>query len=496
MSIVTSTVLKEIGKAFSLKTANDLEMFDDLWEVYQIGNKYRRDNEERLAAAVEEAYTGLTDIVAGRKTSASHGLERVERTRATRLVIFSDHHMTHSGHRHNYFNTFNAALYRDVLKRYADDGVTLVENGDVEELLIFEPTIAEAEKRRKLVRRPTLGLDDIGTIDWSELDGIRVEKRRQDLERMITDNRLYYDSVRAFGRERYIKLSGNHDRYASSLLEGMIESVYWTGVVKDVLLVDRPVSGSRTRYLPEFVVTHGHQFDHACVPPHANKVGESISECISWAFQGPDRTWRISDTRNWTKTGQKTFSNILSSVAAKPITTGHPDLELFLEILMSHEIAWEYFENDDPYMAFVREVCTGDEFFKYRHMDEDKLANALLPKWAALERFPTLICGHTHEVRDRSTFNNDAAAGFKLAGKAVPATLMPPGTDNPDLYTRYLNTGSAGRFENLIWGVEIDGSDASVVSWTNTGTSGTIRPKKTAWRSDDRGLLVGTDVPI
>jgi hypothetical protein len=228
-----------------------------------------------------------------------------------------------------------------------------------------------------------------------------VEKRRQDLERMITDNRLYYDSVRAFGREQYIKLSGNHDRYASSLLEGMIESAYWTGVVKDVLLVDRPVSGSRTRYLPRFVVTHGHQFDHACVPPHANKVGESISECISWGFQGPDRTWRISDTRNWTKTGQKTFSNVLSSVAAKPITTGHPDLELFLEILMSHEIAWEYFENDDPYMAFVREVCTGDEFFKYRHMDEDKLANALLPKWAALERFPTLICGHTHEVRDQ-----------------------------------------------------------------------------------------------
>lgn len=250
MSIVTSTVLKEIGKAFSLKTANDLEMFDDLWEVYQIGNKYRRDNEERMATAVEEAYTGLTDIVAGRKTSASHGLERVGRTRATRLVVFSDHHMTHSGHRHNYFNTFNAALYRDVLKRYADDGVTLVENGDVEELLIFEPTIAEAEKRRKLVRRPTLGLDDIGTIDWAELDGIRVEKRRQDLERMITDNRLYYDSVRAFGRERYIKLSGNHDRYASSLLEGMIESVYWTGVVKDVLLLDRPVSGSRTRDLP------------------------------------------------------------------------------------------------------------------------------------------------------------------------------------------------------------------------------------------------------
>jgi hypothetical protein len=35
-----------------------------------------------------------------------------------------------------------------------------------------------------------------------------------------------------------------------------------------------------------------------------------------------------------------------------------------LEAFMGHQVAWEYFENKDPYMAFVKEVCTGDEFFK------------------------------------------------------------------------------------------------------------------------------------
>ena len=492
MSIVSSTALREVARAFSLKTATDLEMFDDLWEVFQVGNKYRRDHEDDLAAAVRNAYQGLTDIVSGAKTGAPHGLERVARTRADKLVIFSDHHMTHRGNRHDYFFRFNASLYSAVLERYAGDGFTLVENGDVEELVIFEPTKAEAAARRKLVRRPLL-IDDIGTIDWKELAGERLETRRQDLERIVTENATYYASVKKFGRDRYIKLSGNHDRYASSILRGMIESVYWKDVVKDVLLVDRPLAGSGSRHVPSFVVTHGHQFDHVCVPPHADECGETISECIAWAFQGPDRIWKLSDTRKWIGTGEKTFSNVLSAISEKPISTPNPVLEQFLEMLMSHEIAWEYFENDNPYDAFVREVCTGDEFFKYRHMDEEKLATALLPKWAALDRFPALICGHTHEVRDRARFSNGAAAKYALARKPVPKTAMTPDTDDPDIYTRYLNTGSAGRFENLIWGVEIEGATARVVSWTNTG-AGSVKLKKTAWRSDDRGRLIGRDV--
>jgi len=33
MSIITSTAAKLVGKAFALKTDQDLQMFDDLWEV-------------------------------------------------------------------------------------------------------------------------------------------------------------------------------------------------------------------------------------------------------------------------------------------------------------------------------------------------------------------------------------------------------------------------------------------------------------------------------
>jgi hypothetical protein len=252
------------------------------------------------------------------------------------------------------------------------------ENGDVEELLIFEPTSAETERRRKPVRKPTLGLDDIGKINWDELDGLRMETRKRMIERMIEDNRVYYTTVKKeFGQANYVKLSGNQDTYQSSILEEMIESVFWKGVVSDLLIVERKHQGTGGQSSePYFVITHGHQFDEACVAPYASKVGEIISECLSWGYQGPDRVWRVRDTLKWTRNNSLRFSNSLSTEHA-PAETGNTMLEAFLESTFGHQVAWEYFENENPGVAFTKEVLTGDEFFKFRHMDENRLANAM-----------------------------------------------------------------------------------------------------------------------
>jgi hypothetical protein len=115
--------------------------------------------------------------------------------------------------------------------------------------------------------------------------------------------------------------------------------------------------------------------------------------------------------------------------------------------------------------------------------------------WKSLPHLPTLICGHTHEVRDRATFTNALAVPFTVAKKRAPSTLVPPGAPNANVYTRYMNSGSAGRFENLIWCIEINDKTASVFSWTNSGTSDRIRLKKMKWTSDDRGHLIGAEVP-
>ena len=103
-------------------------------------------------------------------------------------MIFSDHHMTHRRHRHDYFFKFNFRLYGEMLRHYGDHGFALVENGDVEEVLIFEPTPNETKRRRALVKKPWV-LDDIGEIDWGELAGRRIEARRKQLENILNDNR-------------------------------------------------------------------------------------------------------------------------------------------------------------------------------------------------------------------------------------------------------------------------------------------------------------------
>ena len=476
MSIITNTVLKDVGKAFSLKGKDDTKMFDDLWEVYQVGNKYKRDHKKELADAVEEAYDTIVNIASRTGKASKHGLKRVGDTTYQKLVIFSDHHMTHRHHRHDYFFQFNFKLYLELLEKYEGDGFALVENGDVEELLIFDPTPNEAEKRRKLVTKPLL-INDIGKINWDELNGTRLEQRRKILERLFNDNDDYYQRVKKFGKGRYYKISGNHDTYSSGELEGMIENQYWDGIILDALRVLGKATGGTA---VNFVITHGHQFDESCVAPHAAKVGEVISECLSWAFQGPDRIWTTSDTHKWTSDQKKEFGNVLSSEHA--FSTKDKALEMFLECFMGHEVAWEYFENSDPYMAFVKEVCTGDEFFKYRHMNENNLANALLKKWKSKTgELPTVICGHTHEARHRSRFTNTTS-------------VIPPGTNDKNLFTKYMNTGSAGRFQNLVWCIEIVNGEATVYSWTNSGTKDNIRLKKTKWESNGTGKLIGKDV--
>ena len=41
MSVLTYNSLKLVGKAYELKTDRAIEMFGDLWEVYQVGNNYK-----------------------------------------------------------------------------------------------------------------------------------------------------------------------------------------------------------------------------------------------------------------------------------------------------------------------------------------------------------------------------------------------------------------------------------------------------------------------
>jgi hypothetical protein len=357
-----------------------------------------------------------------------------------KFVVFSDHHMAFDGNRQNWFVTCgNRDLYREVLDQYFDAGYTLVENGDVEELVIFEPHLDDVKARAKMT--------------WAELDAHRARKRLAQLQRVLEDNAALYKQVRdGFHAEgRYFRTVGNHD---SDLQQPEFLALYrklaYPGAPtpSDFLLLEQESGGRKS---VRYMVTHGHQFDRACTPRYGSRLGETISECLAWAYQGPDRRWRWEDeTKEWA-TGKKAFANRLVTddyeykdslwndawfgAGAVLSTLDDPN---GWEYLFKHNVAWEYFESADPQRAISSEVKTGDEWFKYRHMDERAIRDALVKYYPVASARPSLVLGHSHEPRFMS-----------------------------DGFGSYFNAATAGRFHNLIWGLEIDRSGApTMVSWS------------------------------
>ena len=181
-----------------------------------------------------------------------------------RYAIFSDHHMLFDGCRQNFFRDAggvgdgNRDLYVEVLRDfYAVEDYTLVENGDVEELIILEPDLSE--------------IDNIKTWSWDEIKDYRESKKIPQLKAVVRDNRDYYTTIQDgfIGPKRYFRITGNHDR--DMRLQTFADAVSETAgidmpLASDVLLL-RGGSGV------DFVVCHGHQFDTSCTPAFAAELG-------------------------------------------------------------------------------------------------------------------------------------------------------------------------------------------------------------------------------
>ena len=129
----------------------------------------------------------------------------------------------------------------------------------------------------------------------------------------------------------------------------------------------------------------------------------------------------------------------------------------------------------------MKEVCTGDEFFKYRQLNEDALANAILRLNSG--DFPTLICGHSHEPRDRSKFHN--TKGHHAAGEQGQEGLHPV---HEQRFRRTL------REPDLVY--RNHRNNAKIHSWSNSGTKSKMVAKKMRWDSNDKGKLLGTEVKV
>jgi hypothetical protein len=481
---------RDITKAISEKFDMDPSLndaFNDLWVLFAEALDYKGQQKSNLESDLDDAYKYAGKIAAGKtidKLTFSRPVSRSD----SKFVIFSDFHMTAFKKLPNYFYDFNYQLYLDVLPYYAKD-YCLVENGDVEDCVLFEPDNEGANARRKAAPN-AFGIREIAypvRLDdsrWDEFLHIRYTKRKELQDHIFEKFSDYYKLISDsfIKKGRYVRLIGNHDTYLDEYRENQLKNNIQDklgGVpVHDYLQITRD---NQIRYL----VIHGHQFDDSCMQhgsePYAKSLGEMFTECAGWGNQGADRVWRDNDTKRW-YIGD-TYPNQLAWAAPEPFPADAKaklaldDLQYiieharsFFETLMTAQIAWEYFENTDPFQAFALEVWTGDEMYKLRHLDEISLCNGYL-KYFQDEAgknalVPKLLIGHTHEPRQNATWFDSKDKITKTVGY-------------------YLNSGSVGRYQNLIWCIEIEDTTERIVSWSRI--DGAL--KRIPWKSQGSTLV-------
>lgn len=522
MSFIDKGIVKNISKQYGLRTGRDERFFDDLWELAQIGRKYKKQNKNAIKESLQENYIHLagailnksnfnifrsaTSNVGTRQDNTNNVFQRLKtfnlksRFRAaadtrqgemgrterqtSNFVIFSDHHITENTHRHNYMRRWNMELYKEVLNYYADNDFGLIENGDVEEYTIFEPTTRIVNGYNNLIeKKKTAGIkQDVGSIDWNELIQERESNRVEILNNILNDNQDYYDLIdsrfASKGRRYYTKITGNHDPFLSNRLTRLLPTNIRRNLCDGLRINYRDTNYQPIRE-PKYFITHGHQFDTSTLPQHAFAVGEVFSETLGVFINGADRVWDAAKTSAWRINDSVSFRNILAT--AKANLTPSPSIgnmmnEVIIELLLhNHEIAWEYFDRRTKASAVKFEVLTGDEYFKVRHLSETDLVSKMDFYNSRTEmrdyQNPTkVIIGHTHEPRMNSRKKRyQQSQAFN-----------------------YLNTGSAGRFENFIWGVELVDGTEKVISWTKDGQN-LVRHQ---WIPGSNGRFTKADYPL
>lgn len=484
---VHAAIMRSVARGFGLRHDESCA-FADGFALYErlvklAGDKHRKDRLQALhdesRHQIDGAMGRLRDAIAG-QPSDQLGSRYVRRIPAAgaRYVVFSDHHYTFKGHRTNFFEeSGNLQIYVDALDAYREAGFTVIENGDVEDLVIFDPTwLPEEVQARKC-------------MDLAALQARRLETRLTQLDWILTDP-VNAPLIAAYQRldaeKRLIRIAGNHD-YDNQRPEffAKLQRVYPNlDLPWDIVLLER-TDGSTSH-----AIMHGHQFDLATNPTSAPRFGETISETLGLYCQGPDRNWRWLDdgVEGWAVGREPFLANLAIDKVAltgsvdgrirgkdDPITydidlnPGGAETKIreflaglegeLFESTFKQSIAWHYFKSANPANALRHEVLSGDRFFKFQLLDEVWIKQQLLEVFPDVASRPTLILGHTHEVRLDSW---DPTAG---------------GT-----FEWYINSGSAGRFQNLIWGVEVVDGVASLISWSRAHPpNGKI--ERRVWRS-------------
>ena len=186
---------QDIARTLSLKFDLDssrVDAFNELWTFVRNGQTYEKKKKDdgTIEADLEQAYEITARLAAGERPP-ERTFSRVDTATEEKIVIFSDFHMTAFGTSvPDYFEDFNYDLYLDVLDYYAGLQYCLVENGDVEDCLLYLPDLNEAKARTNAAPK-AVGIGELALpirqndSAWDAFMALRYTKRQDSLTKIF-----------------------------------------------------------------------------------------------------------------------------------------------------------------------------------------------------------------------------------------------------------------------------------------------------------------------
>lgn len=409
----------------------------------------------------------------------------------------------------NHFSK-NSALYLRILQKADDDGYTVLEGGDCEELWF----VRSADDYPKTA-------DGTGTLDVA-----------QKLAEIIRDNPEVYAQLRKLHRDhRYFRIQGNHDSYlktddtVGALMRTEMEkldgtagpvvhfAIYDACVIQGVKTMQENTAlqmlGDAAQYSigtlqPEeyvnrlitghigldafpyqekrpMLVCHGHQFDFWNCPDNeilgmiiANTVGTFADRVMD----------PLIDLRGFALQGNPLFDfgEILSGV---PVFDSWPDKQSAIAFAhrMQHMPNSKRVLNDNAMFYESIPALIGGFFIALTGVDD--AGNRITPaqsreqlsmlnpvdvaKYLGRHHFNHICIGHTHAPHSQPFFTLKNLGGLVPGLSPVMQALQDklPDALEPQIKSRYFNSGTVGWMEGVVWAIEIDTSGvARLVYWT------------------------------
>ncbi len=385
-----------------------------------------------------------------------------------KYLIFSDIHRDARSDRReplefgsiDHFSS-NQALYCELLDYAFDNGFTVLEAGDCDELWCY----------RDFSRHP-----------------------EEKLEEIIATHQPVYERLVKLHREgRYIRLYGNHDScirkpHVFQVLQNIFDrekrpedapfDVYDFAIIDGVKSMDQSFLNfgldaySYDLKVP-MVVAHGHQWDFWNCDTN-NIIGKLIVSAIATPIDFLDDPFIDAGGIAYSGSPVIDFSDMLSKAFVLNSFPAHIPSRRFAHEIQ-HQDDKQRFTSDDIYFLETLALLSAETIAVKKSADSVET------------RRMNLIClGHTHYPHSQPYFNLKQLIPFikpKLKSLEDRISEKTKGLIKPELAlikSRYFNSGTAGWHEGVIWAIQIDESgQARLVYWTdNTRTD---RPNTMDW---------------